>query len=305
MPEFAAVIDAYLRNARELLGTGNPPPPPTPGQSLPQPGAQQGWSGQAQQRAADQATEMNRMRHQTDNVKAQVHNEIAQSQAIGPRALAQLKAVETQWGTDRATLSAQRGTPEATAGLAQAGQHRVAEVRQIISSAAADYSRSAEAVHAARRQLPMAHVEPKQPPPSDANSRNPHPDPRPYECFLGSKGNDPAKVCGPIPAQHTYYIENGRFVQIEGGAPGPDAQVEISAGPGELMYMNSPDEPVVWLGGPPTPQDWEKWIKDNHSVNFRWQNPDGSIQVDRRCFADGRWQVIHQGPIRPGLQYGP
>lgn len=311
MPELGAVVEAYLRNARELLGAGNLPPTPAPGESIPQPRTPPGWSGSAQQRAADQTADMDRMRHQTDNVKAQVHNEIAQSQSVGPRALGQLKAVEAQWATDRATLSSQRGTPEAAAGLAQAGQHRAVEARQIVSAAAADYAQSAEAVRAAGRQLPLAHVDPNPPsePQGTSDDGTPNPDDdRPYMCFLGSKGNDPVKVCGPIPALHTYYVDNGRFVQIEGGKPGPAAEIEISAGPGDIIdtFINPRgeiDEVVVWMAGPPSPQDFDKWSDGGERcVNFRWQNPDGSIAVDRRRSTG---ESIHRGAIPPGLDLSP
>lgn len=254
---------------------------------------------------------MNRMRNQIDHAKTQVHNEVTHSQTVGPRALQQLKAVEAQWATDRATLTSQRGTPEASAGLAQAGQQRVAEARQIVSTTAVQYAQSAEAVRTAGRQLPLAHVDPKPPPPpqdtSDSGTPNPDDD-RPYMCFLGSKDNDPAKVCGPIPALHTYYVDNGRFYQIKGGKPGPDAEVEISAGPGEIIdtyygLTGKVSEVVVWLAGPPTTQDFDKWSEGgNVDVNFRWLGPEGRIEVDRR-WRDGGY--VHRGYIEPGLDLSP
>lgn len=311
MADLTALVDAQLRSARELLGAGNPPLPPPPDQPLPQPSTPQGWSGPAQQRSTEQATDNNRMRHRIGSANTQVHNAITQTQPIGPKALQQLSAVESQWATDRATLRSQGATPEAAAGLAQAGRHRVAEARQIMSAAAAAYAESAEAVRAARRQLPLAHVDTTPPPPPLIPNDTGVPDPasdRPYICYLGSKDNDPVKVCGPIPALHTYYVDNGRFVQVEGGKPDPAAQVEIDVGPGEIIDTNiNPDgtigEVQVWLAGPPTQHDFDNWSEHGkRGVNFRWLQPDGSLGVDRR------WQTgeyVHRGFIPPGLDLAP
>lgn len=309
--DFAELVDAQLEDARELVGTGSPPQPTAPGQPVPQPTPPAGWSGLAQRRAAEQLIDLGRTRDVVDDAKVKVQNAVARVESVGPRALQQLNSVEAGWAQDRAALSSQRGTPEGMIGLTQAGQHRVAESRQIVSNAAAEYAQSAEAVRVAQRQLPapLVHVDPKPPPtPTDSDKGAPDPDDvRPYACYLGSKDNDPVKICGPTPALHTWYVENGRFVQIEGDKVTPDAEVEISAGPGEIMETSidpsgNVGEVKVWLSGPPSPQDFQKWSEGGQrDVNFWWQNPDGSIGVDRR-WGDGK--VIYRGSLPPGPEWG-
>ncbi|MBS1694494.1 MAG: hypothetical protein JST91_19945 [Actinobacteria bacterium] len=313
--EFAELVDAQLRNARALVGTGNPPQPPAPGQPLPHPEPPAGWSGVAQHRAVEQSGDLGRTRNVVDDAKARVHTAVSRVESVGPRALQQLNTVESGWVQERAALRSQRGTPEGMIGLAQAGQQRLAESRQIVSSAVAEYAQSAEAVRAAQRQLPggvaapLAHVDPKPPPtPTESDKGAPDPDDvRPYACYLGSKDNDPVKICGPKPALHTWYVENGRFVQVEGDKVTPDAKVEISAGPGEIMETSidpggNVGEVKVWLSGPPSPQDFQKWSEGGQrDVNFWWPNPDGSIGVDRRW---GNGEVIYQGSLPPGPEWG-
>lgn len=309
--DFAELVDVQLEDARELVGTGSPPQPTAPGQPVPQPTPPAGWSGLAQRRAAEQLIDLGRTRDVVDDAKVKVQNAVARVESVGPRALQQLNSVEAGWAQDRAALSSQRGTPEGMIGLTQAGQHRVAESRQIVSNAAAEYAQSAEAVRVAQRQLPapLAHVDPKPPPtPTDSDKGAPDPDDvRPYACYLGSKDNDPVKICGPTPALHTWYVENGRFVQIEGDKVTPDAEVEISAGPGEIMETSidpsgNVGEVKVWLSGPPSAQDFQKWSEGGQrDVNFWWQNPDGSIGVDRR-WGDGK--VIYRGSLPPGPEWG-
>lgn len=208
MPEITELVDAQLRTARGLLGAGSPPQAPAPSQLLPHPGAPASWSGPAQQRAAEQSADMASTRNRVDSEKTLVHNEIAKMQSVGPRALQQLNAVEATWVQDRATLSLQRGTPDGAAGLAQAGQQRVAETRQIVSGALADYAQSAEAVRAAQGRLPgagaapLAHVDPRTPPTH----------PRPPVCYIGTADGDVAKLCPPETDTVSYIDDKGNYV---------------------------------------------------------------------------------------------
>lgn len=70
--EFVELVDAQLREARGLVGTGNPPQPPAADQPLPQPDPPAGWSGVAQHRAAEQSIDLGRTRNVVDDAKAQV-----------------------------------------------------------------------------------------------------------------------------------------------------------------------------------------------------------------------------------------
>lgn len=208
MPDITELVDAQLRTSRGLLGAGNPPQDPAPRQLLPQPAAPASWSGPAQQRVAEQADAMAGTRNRVDGEKTQVHNEIAKMQSVGPRALQQLNAVEATWAHDREALSAQRGTPEGVAGVAQAGQQRVAEARQVVSGALVDYTQSAEAVRAAQHRLPtagavpLAHVDPRTPPTH----------PRPPICYIGTADGDVATLCPPETDTVSYIDDQGRYV---------------------------------------------------------------------------------------------
>lgn len=197
--------------------------------------------------------------------------------------------------------------------LAQAKNDLMAEARREIVELQSVYQRRHEQVQRGVQTgdpVPLAHVDPK-PPPKDSDDSDhgvPNPDDvRPYACYLGSKDNDPNQVCGPKPALHTWYVDDGRFVQLEGAKVSDVAKVEISAAPGEVMENNIDpsgrvSEVKVWLSGPPTPQDFQEWTDGGQvDVNFWWQNPDGSLGIDRRM-RDG--SIVYQGSMAPGPDWG-
>lgn len=196
--------------------------------------------------------------------------------------------------------------------LTQAKQDLVADARQGIAELKAAYVSRHEQVQRGVQTgepVPLMHVDPKPPPKDPADSSHGDPDPkdvRPYACYLGSKDNDPVRVCGPKPALHTWYVDNGRFVQLEGAKVSDTAKVEISAGPGEVIETSiAPSghvgEVKVWLSGPPSPQDFQKWSQGGQvDVNFWWQNPDGSLAFDRRWRTGA---VVFQGSMPPGPEW--
>jgi len=101
-------------------------------------------------------------------------------------------------------------------------------------------------------------------------------------------------------------------VQLEGATVSDTAKVEISAGPGEVMETSIDPtgrlgEVKVWLPGPPTPQDFQKWSQQGQvDVNFWWQNPDGSLAFDRRMrtgawFSRAAWRRVRTGATDSAL----
>lgn len=200
-------------------------------------------------------------------------------------------------------------------------QSRLAEAKSDLAANARQDVAALQSAYLSRHQqvqrgvqtgepVPLAHVDPKPPPKDVGDSSSGVPDPndvRPYACYLGSKDNDPARICGPKPALHTWYVDKGRFVQLEGGTVSDTAKVEISAGPGEVMETSIDPtgrlgEVKVWLSGPPTPQDFQKWSQQGQvDVNFWWQNPDGSLAFDRRMRTGA---VVFQGSMAPGPDWG-
>jgi hypothetical protein len=197
--------------------------------------------------------------------------------------------------------------------LVQAKSELAADARQTVADLKSRYQIRHEQVQRGVQTgepVPLAHVDPKPPPKDAGDSSHGVPDPndiRPYACYLGSKDNDPVRVCGPKPALHTWYVDKGRFVQLEGATVSDSAKVEISAGPGEVMETSvDPSghvgEVKVWLPGPPSSQDFRKWSQGGQvDVNFWWQNPDGSLAFDRRMRTGA---VVFQGSMAPGPDWG-
>ncbi|MCV6991783.1 hypothetical protein H7I87_18690 [Mycobacterium timonense] len=297
-------VDETLAEAQRLLGSSEPPavtPRPT---SSPQPVPPPQWQSGSATAATAVSAEISAQHGTFAALGDQTRTLVAEANTESMDAQRRLGGIRNEWETDKTALSAMPRTPDRDGAIIAAGQRRVLEAANVVQTAAERFDQAAGKVRRATAELPhpLAHVDPKPPPnPADA-------DVRPYACYLGSKDNDPVKICGPTPALHTWYVDNGRFVQIEGDKVTPQAKVEISAGPGEIMEtITNPAGKVgevrVWLSGPPSPQDFEKWTEGGQrDVNFWWQNPDGSIGVDRR-WRDGK--VIYQGSIPPGPDWGP
>ncbi|TXI56290.1 hypothetical protein [Mycolicibacterium mageritense] len=134
--------------------------------------------------------------------------------------------------------------------------------------------------------IPNAHVDPKPPPAAEQGPpAGPHGPAAPYACLLGSKNDDVAAVCGPVPPQRIWYIENGNLV----ARGGPDGRTEDAVvKPGDTYLEDN-----VWLTGPPTAED----IAQHPRSDFWYPLPDGSIGISR--WLDGEHLYDSQFPIGP------
>lgn len=147
-------IDAALARARTLLGTGSSPtttPAPAP---TPITGPQT-WSGAAHSAAMTTSATLDGYRTDLHTVRDGVEQIVAQSQLISRDAHLAMDGVESQWQSDKAALQPWAGTPEGQAALLSAGQQRLAEATDIVTSANHQFSSAATQVQSLTNQLPQ------------------------------------------------------------------------------------------------------------------------------------------------------
>ncbi|EUA17501.1 hypothetical protein I552_0702 [Mycobacterium xenopi 3993] len=186
-------VDETLAEAQRLLGSSEPPavtPRPT---SSPQPVPPPQWQSGSATAATAVSAEISAQHGTFAALGDQTRTLVAEANTESMDAQRRLGGIRNEWETDKTALSAMPRTPDRDGAIIAAGQRRVLEAANVVQTAAERFDQAAGKVRRATAELPhpLAHVDPKPPPnPADA-------DVRPYACYLGSKDNDPVKICGP------------------------------------------------------------------------------------------------------------
>ena len=149
-----AAVNEYLRQARTILGTGQPaiarpPIPPSPPPTHPD-----SWNGTAATAAHTTSTQLEQARTTLASRHTQATTVISAAADIATSAHNRLSAIEADWRTDQASWGPFSDTPEGQAGLNRAGTQRIAETQALVSHIATQYGGAADAVRGASDGLP-------------------------------------------------------------------------------------------------------------------------------------------------------
>jgi cell wall-associated NlpC family hydrolase len=147
-------VDSYLRQARELLGSGHSPAPASAGSPRPYPQSPATWSGAAATGAAQRSAELGATRGQLHSAHVGANRIISAAAEIPTSGHRALTAIETSWAADKAALAPYARTAAGKAALLQAGQLRIAETQTLMTQVANRYGDAAAAITAARQGLP-------------------------------------------------------------------------------------------------------------------------------------------------------
>lgn len=172
MTSVVEAVDAVIREARTLLGSGQGAAPSAPTQ----PGGPrnpQGWNGQAAGAAETISTRLLGLRGKLTDA----HTAAITAMSVGPdiarNAHNGLDAIETGWQTDKEQLEPFAGTPEGKVALAVAGQGRIAETQSLVFDIATQYGDAAANVDDATANLPETEEHPTGTDPTDPEHKHP------------------------------------------------------------------------------------------------------------------------------------
>lgn len=172
MASVVEAVDAVIREARTLLGSGQgavPSAPTHPGA----PENPQGWNGQAAGAAETTSTRLLGLRGKLTDA----HTAAITAMSVGPdiarNAHNGLDAIETGWQTDKEQLEPFAGTPEGKVALAVAGQGRIAETQSLVFDIATQYGDAAANVDDATANLPETEEHPTGTDPTDPEHKHP------------------------------------------------------------------------------------------------------------------------------------
>jgi len=149
-------VDAYLQQARELLGSGSPPRPSPIPAAEPGPHAPETWAGPASDSATARTASLAGLRDHLHTSRAradQIITAAAEIPAAGHRSLA---AIQASWDADKAAIAPYIHTPAGRASLLRAGQRRISETQWLITDISNRYGAAAEEIAATRYGLPKA-----------------------------------------------------------------------------------------------------------------------------------------------------
>lgn len=150
----AEAVDAYLRQARTLLGTGvpatmSPGPPPTPAPASPD-----SWNGAAAAAAERPAELLHGHRGQLGDARDRAIQALDAGAGIAADAHRGLDSIESAWNSDKAALAPFVDTPEGQAALAQAGIQRITETQALVFDISTSFGAAAAEVADATATLP-------------------------------------------------------------------------------------------------------------------------------------------------------
>lgn len=147
-------VDDYLEQARQLLGTGYSPTPPTAPPVGAKPATPDTWTGGAASAATRLGITLHTTREQLADVRAQTGQIISATAHIPGEGHRSLNAIQTGWNADKAALSPWANTPAGRVALLRAGQQRITETQNLITAVATRYEDAAGAMRGAQLGLP-------------------------------------------------------------------------------------------------------------------------------------------------------
>lgn len=146
-------VDAALAEAQSLLGTQQPPQL-APVQFGPRVDPPQEWSGPASETALATTARLQSHRDQMAGSYESVRHVVNASGQISADARTALNGVQSRWQQDKAALAPYMGTPEGRSAYLAAGQARVAEATQVVTTASQRFGHAAAHVQRLSTGLP-------------------------------------------------------------------------------------------------------------------------------------------------------
>ncbi|PBA23633.1 glycoside hydrolase [Mycobacterium avium] len=172
MTSVIEAVDAVIREARTLLGSGQGAVPSAPSQPG-APATAQGWNGQAAGAAETTSTRLHGLRGKLTDA----HTAAITAMSVGPdiarNAHNGLDTIETGWQTDKEQLGPFAGTPEGKVALALAGQGRIAETQSLVFDIATQYGDAAANVNDATANLPETEQHTAETDPTNPDHKHP------------------------------------------------------------------------------------------------------------------------------------
>lgn len=159
-------VDAYLRQARALLGTGAPATMsqrPLPSATPAAPGS---WNGAASSAAERPAELLHGHRGQLGDARDRAIQALDVGASIAADAHRGLDSIEAAWNSDKAALAPFADTPEGQAALTRAGIQRITETQTLVFDISTSFGDAAADVADATATLPT-------PPPGEAEADDP------------------------------------------------------------------------------------------------------------------------------------
>lgn len=147
-------VDAYLRQARALLGTGtaatmSPQPHPAPAPTAPG-----SWNGTAAQAAERPAELLSSHRDRLGEARDHAIQALDAGVGIAEDAHRGLDGIESAWASDKAALAPFADTPEGQAALTRAGIQRITETQALVVDISTRFGDAAAEVADATATLP-------------------------------------------------------------------------------------------------------------------------------------------------------
>ncbi|MBE5477735.1 hypothetical protein E3G68_005068 [Mycobacteroides abscessus] len=172
MTSVVEAVDAVIREARTLLGSGHGAVPSAPTQSG-APATPHGWNGEAAGAAESTSTRLHGLRGKLSDA----HTAAITAMSVGPdiarNAHNGLDSIETGWQTDKEQLGPFAGTPEGNLAIALAGQGRIAETQSLVFDIATQYGDAAANVDDATANLPQTEEHAPGTDPADPEHKHP------------------------------------------------------------------------------------------------------------------------------------
>lgn len=231
----ADAVDAALREAQALLGTGQAPTPRPLQITTANPAGVASWRGIASDRATATSAQLAADIQQLRNTHLRAAAAIEHANAVVADARHQLAAIQAEWEHDKAVLSPIANTPAGHAALLAAGALRIDEAGALVVGLASQLATLAQEVLALTSELPTTpeaddgiqlidHTVPQAPPPD--------PDKPPT-------GTEIAEVLHQLPIGNRPHIREVRTPEdlqnlwewaIQGGTQIPDGYGQPSKG---------------------------------------------------------------------------
>ena len=243
----ADAVDAALREAHTLLGTGHAPTPPPFHIPTTSPTSVAPWRGNASDRATATSAQLAADLQQLRSTHLSAATAIAHANAVVADARHQLAAIQTEWEHDKAVFSPIANTPAGHAALLAAGALRIDEAGALVADTASQLTTLAQEVSALTSELPTTpeaaedsiqlvdHTVPQAPPPD--------PDQPPT-------GTEIAEVLHQLPIGNRPHIREVRTPEdlrnlwewaIQGGTEIPDGYGQ----PGKGTRFQLPDGTTI------------------------------------------------------------
>lgn len=147
-------IDAYLRDARELLGTGATPGNSRRPRTDMRPAQPQSWIGSAADSAGATADRLDNDRGKLGSAHDRATQALDAAAGIARDAHSGMTTIENAWHSDKLALGPISNTPQGQAALLQAGMQRVSETQSLVFGVTTRFGDLATNVGDAITELP-------------------------------------------------------------------------------------------------------------------------------------------------------